>query len=93
MSDAGNSPTFAPVEPPRKRWPSAKQAAVLFFGGLLLGIGGCAGFVALMNSVEFFAYIFGAGFFVGLFMFLGGCIEVLIIAIRAFIGMFRNSNG
>jgi len=93
MSDTGNAPTFGQIEPPRKGWPSGRQAAVLLLGGLLLGIGGCAGFIALMNSIQFFAYIFGAAFFAGLLMFFGGCIETLVIAIRAFIGIFRNSNG
>jgi len=86
MSELEPQLTPLTAEPPRKRWPSASQALTLVAAGLILGIGGCAAFVASINSKSSLPMVFGAIFFVGLLAVFLGCVEVLILTFRAILG-------
>ena len=70
---------------PYKKWPSGTQAAVLIGSGFVLGIGGCAAFLATMQH-EIISFIFGALFFVGLILVFAGVVEILVMIVKALMG-------
>jgi hypothetical protein len=46
----------------RKRWPLMVRGLVIAVCGVLVGIGGCLGFLSTMGSNEALAFVGGAGF-------------------------------
>jgi hypothetical protein len=83
-----NPEQVRPAETMASRWPSGRQAITLFISGLVLGIGGCAAFLSLAakDSSGILSFIFGAAFFVGLFLVLAAFVECVVIVVRGLTG-------
>ena len=66
--------------------PRGKQLAILLIGGPLLAFGGCALFLSTMNfnsgSAGAGGIFFGLMFFVGIGMFLVGCMIALAVVVQ-----------
>jgi hypothetical protein len=60
------------------RWPLMVRGLVIGVCGFLLGLGGCLGFLATMESAEALAYVGAAAFFIGLLVILVGGIIFII---------------
>jgi hypothetical protein len=87
MSDQGQELIPTP-ETMTSRWPSGRQAITLFISGLILGAGGCAAFLSVVStdSSGVLSFIFGAAFFVGLFLVLAAFVECVVIVVRGLTG-------
>ena len=69
------------------RWPLMIRGLVIAICGVLLGVGGCLGFLATVDSNDALAFLGGAGFFVGLFALAAGAIVFVIGAFKWFFGL------
>ena len=69
------------------RWPLMVRGLVIAICGVLLGVGGCLGFLATVDSNDALAFLGGAGFFVGLFALAAGAIVFVIGAFKWFFGL------
>src|SRR5260370_3198097 len=68
--------------PPKQRFPSWKQALVIFCGGIVLALSSCAVFLANLNAGGNLPAVFAGGFIAGAIATLGGVVLVLIRALR-----------
>ena len=66
----------------RQRFPTWKQALVIFCSGVLLGVSSCFAFLGNMNGNPTTADVFAIGFLIGIGFTLAGLILILIRAIR-----------
>jgi hypothetical protein len=60
------------------RWPLMIRGLVIAVCGVLLGIGGCLGFIATVDSSEALAFIGGGAFLIGVVTILAGGVMVII---------------
>lgn len=81
---------------PNERWPNLRQAFVLIGGGVLLAIGGCAGWLTSFESrfaaLRVLSYCLGIAFFSGLLTMLIG-IGVGMIVFVKFLASQNRRNG
>jgi len=68
------------------RWPMMVRGRVIAICGVLLGIGGCLGFIATTDDSEVLAFIGGAGFVIGLLAVLAGGIVFVIGVFKSLFG-------
>jgi hypothetical protein len=68
--------------PPKQRFPSWKQALVIFCGGIVLALSSCAAFLANLNAGGNLPAVFAGGFITGAIASLVGFVLILIRAIR-----------
>lgn len=72
---------------PASKGPSWKQALLFSFGGAVLAVGGCAGFVAsFTGGGDVLMFIGGLGFFFGVCCTLWGFGWLVVRAVRALRG-------
>ena len=69
-------------QPPKQRFPSWKQALVIFCGGIVLALSSCAVFLVNLNAGGNLPAVFAGGFIAGVIASLVGFVLVLIRAIR-----------
>jgi hypothetical protein len=63
------------------------RGVVIAVCGVLLGIGGCLGFLATMDSMEALAFVGAAAFFAGLVALAVGIIVFVVGVFRWFFGL------
>ena len=84
--DVPDTPSRSIPEPPRQRFPSAKQGLITFVGGFVLAATACLGFLASLNvsrgGNEFVPTLTAILFCVGLVAILTGVVFLIIRAVR-----------
>ena len=68
-----------------RKWPTFVQGIVLVVCGILLGIGGCLGY--LMNSENALGFIGGAAFVGGMVMLMVGIIFFVVGVLKGIFGL------
>jgi hypothetical protein len=80
---------------PNERWPNLRQAFVLLFGGILLAIGGCAGwltsFASRYAALRVLSYSLGIVFFAGMLTIFIGLGLGVIVFVKFLASMNRGS--
>ena len=80
---------FESLDTPTNRYPVLRQAIIVGFAGILLGLGGCAGFL-VFSRVRFLAFALSACFIIGIIALATSLILFIIAGIQGVVRAFRD---